>query len=320
MIDSVHPLTAIYSLAGDDQPVTGRAPGLRRPSPRRSSRGAEPAAARRRPDAPRWAALAQLAEEDLSLARLAEGHTDALAILAELGALNAPPAEAAGCLGRATARPGADGQQAARGWRLDGTKQYCSRPFGHRRAGHRQGAGRQPAVRGQHARSFPVPAPGPRRAWPPATRSTSTSPISRPNPLADQAAIPTGPVSHTVAQAWRCWYGGARGVGRAPRRRGRRDLGPHARLIWRRRHRAAHRADGLDAAAAESTRIRTTGRRAAGRVPSGARAGRGHGHRGHAAGGPSARSWAAEPRRGARAPGRGPHGVHPAASRRARSG
>ena len=37
----------------------------------------------------RWAALAELAEDDLSLARLAEGHTDALAILAELGA--APP-------------------------------------------------------------------------------------------------------------------------------------------------------------------------------------------------------------------------------------
>ena len=37
----------------------------------------------------RWAALADLAEEDLSLARLAEGHADALAILAELG--QAPP-------------------------------------------------------------------------------------------------------------------------------------------------------------------------------------------------------------------------------------
>ncbi len=40
----------------------------------------------------RWAVLAQLAGEDLSLARLAEGHTDALAILAELGAPTAPPA------------------------------------------------------------------------------------------------------------------------------------------------------------------------------------------------------------------------------------
>ena len=38
----------------------------------------------------RWAVLAGLAEKDLSLARLAEGHTDALAILAELGV--SPPA------------------------------------------------------------------------------------------------------------------------------------------------------------------------------------------------------------------------------------
>jgi hypothetical protein len=39
----------------------------------------------------RWAGLADLAEEDLSQARLAEGHTDAVAILAELGRLRAVP-------------------------------------------------------------------------------------------------------------------------------------------------------------------------------------------------------------------------------------
>ena len=39
----------------------------------------------------RWVVLAGLAEDDLSLARLAEGHTDAMAILAELGA-SPPPA------------------------------------------------------------------------------------------------------------------------------------------------------------------------------------------------------------------------------------
>ena len=33
----------------------------------------------------RWAAFADLAGEDLSLARLCEGHADAVAILAELG-------------------------------------------------------------------------------------------------------------------------------------------------------------------------------------------------------------------------------------------
>ena len=44
----------------------------------------------------RWAALAELAGEDLSVARLAEGHADALAILAELGADAAAAPEAAG--------------------------------------------------------------------------------------------------------------------------------------------------------------------------------------------------------------------------------
>src|SRR6204780_4329711 len=39
----------------------------------------------------RWAALADLAGEDLSLARLCEGHADAVAILAELGGPRAEP-------------------------------------------------------------------------------------------------------------------------------------------------------------------------------------------------------------------------------------
>src|SRR5579859_7555937 len=51
----------------------------------------------------RWAAFADLAGEDLSVARLAEGHADAVAILPELEAR----------------RDGAN-------WRLRGTKRYCS--------------------------------------------------------------------------------------------------------------------------------------------------------------------------------------------------
>ena len=75
----------------------------------------------------RWAALAQLAEEDLSLGRLAEGHTDALAILAELGALTAPrPGSRWGVWAAQPPGPGLTASKTARGWRLDGTKQYCS--------------------------------------------------------------------------------------------------------------------------------------------------------------------------------------------------
>ena len=58
----------------------------------------------------RWAALADLAGEDLSLARLAEGHADALAILAELGAALAAGRKPLGCLGRAASRPRTGGQ------------------------------------------------------------------------------------------------------------------------------------------------------------------------------------------------------------------
>ncbi len=74
----------------------------------------------------RHRALAGWGTADLSLARLAEAHTDALAILAEgrhrprpralygVWASDAPP-------GRVTCRQLANGD-----WRLDGTKQFCS--------------------------------------------------------------------------------------------------------------------------------------------------------------------------------------------------
>ena len=68
----------------------------------------------------RWALLARLAEEDLSLSRLAEGHFDALAILAELGE---PVPEPGGRWGVWAAKPPslrlADGL-------IHGDKPYCS--------------------------------------------------------------------------------------------------------------------------------------------------------------------------------------------------
>ena len=72
----------------------------------------------------RWAVFADLAEEDLSLARLGEGHADAVAILAELGG----PAPAAGSRWGVWAAnpPGPNVTAARRGgtWVLRGTKQY----------------------------------------------------------------------------------------------------------------------------------------------------------------------------------------------------
>src|ERR1700760_742037 len=91
----------------------------------------------------RWAVFADLAEEDLSLARLGEGHADAVAILAELGGGRPPGGGRGGGGGGGAAPPPLAGSRwgvwaanppgpnvtaSRRGgtWVLNGTKQYCS--------------------------------------------------------------------------------------------------------------------------------------------------------------------------------------------------
>lgn len=72
----------------------------------------------------RWSALAELSAEDLVVGRLAEAHTDAVAILAELGG-PAPD----GLWGVWAAEPPSSVVRASRrgdGWRLDGRKAWCS--------------------------------------------------------------------------------------------------------------------------------------------------------------------------------------------------
>jgi hypothetical protein len=75
--------------------------------------------------ATRWAGLATLGRCDLALARLAEGHTDALAILAEADRAAAPDA----LYGVWAARSGGTGAQLARDGERDvltGTVRFCS--------------------------------------------------------------------------------------------------------------------------------------------------------------------------------------------------
>jgi alkylation response protein AidB-like acyl-CoA dehydrogenase len=70
----------------------------------------------------RWRALADLGREDLSRARLAEGHADARAILVELG--HPVPT---GLLGVWAAQPDRlRAEPAEGGWRLRGEKAWCS--------------------------------------------------------------------------------------------------------------------------------------------------------------------------------------------------
>jgi hypothetical protein len=73
----------------------------------------------------RWSALAALGRTDLALARLAEGHVDALAILAEAGRMAAQDA----LYGVWAARAGGTGVAVERGpggLRLTGTVRFCS--------------------------------------------------------------------------------------------------------------------------------------------------------------------------------------------------
>jgi hypothetical protein len=54
----------------------------------------------------RWRRLADLTETDIVAGRLAEAHTDAVAILAELGGPGTGAGSAVGCVGRGAARRG----------------------------------------------------------------------------------------------------------------------------------------------------------------------------------------------------------------------
>lgn len=80
----------------------------------------------------RWRVLSEVAAHDLSLVKLFEGHTDALAIRRELGAASAPPRSRWGtwCAeppdARVTLEALAPGGPTHGGVRLHGTKAWCS--------------------------------------------------------------------------------------------------------------------------------------------------------------------------------------------------
>jgi alkylation response protein AidB-like acyl-CoA dehydrogenase len=179
----------------------------------------------------RWAILADLAGEDLSLARLAEGHADALAILAELGAGTPPAGTRWGVWAAQPPGPGLTARRAGDGWRLDGTKQYCS---GARSCTDALVTATAP----DGDRLFAVST---RDLWPvPGTWSATGMAASDTLDVrfADIEAEPVGGAgsytsrpgfAHGGAGVAACWYGGARAVGRALlAAAAERDVGPHA--------------------------------------------------------------------------------------------
>lgn len=73
----------------------------------------------------RWAALTELGRRDLSLARLAEGHTDAVAILTDAGR-RPEPGVLYGVWAARSGGAGAELVRAGRGLALRGTVRFCS--------------------------------------------------------------------------------------------------------------------------------------------------------------------------------------------------
>jgi len=74
----------------------------------------------------RWQALADVAAQDLALVKLFEGHTDALAIMAELGAADVDPASVWGTWAAEPPSARLELRRGARGPRLTGRKSWCS--------------------------------------------------------------------------------------------------------------------------------------------------------------------------------------------------
>jgi alkylation response protein AidB-like acyl-CoA dehydrogenase len=179
----------------------------------------------------RWAALADLAGEDLSLARLSEGHADALAILAELGAGVPRAGSRWGVWAAQPPGPGLTARRSGPDWRLDGVKRYCS------------------GARSCTDALVTAAAPDGNRLFAVGTRDLSPVPGTWPaTGMAGSdtldvgfTAVPAEPVggpggytgrpgfAHGGVGVAACWYGGARGVGRTLlTAASEREIGPHA--------------------------------------------------------------------------------------------
>jgi hypothetical protein len=179
----------------------------------------------------RWAAFADLAEQDLSLARLAEGHADAVAILAELGAGPPPAGTRWGVWAAQPPGPRLTAHQASDGWHLDGVKQYCS---GARWCTDAVVTATAPDGYRLFAVSTQMlsPVPG---TWPATGMAASDTLDVR---FVGVPAMPVGTpgaytgrpgFAHGGAGVAACWYGGARAIGRTLLTAAAdRDVGPHA--------------------------------------------------------------------------------------------
>ena len=270
----------------------------------------------------RFAALADLGGADLDLARLAEAHVDAVAIRADLGA--GGPAD--GLWGVWAANPPADPLLARRsdgGWRLDGTKPWCS------------GAGccdraLVTARTDDGYRLFAVDLADPRAAavdgtWPAAAMQGSDSRSVRfDGAPADAVGGPQEYLErpgfwHGAVGVAAVWWGGAREIGAGPGAGRRSPAAGPARAGPRRRGRRRPdrgRCRARGGGAVLRRRPGGPGRDGPADRRAGPRGGRAERRRGGRADRPGARRGAARPRRRPRPPGRGPRALPAAEPRR----
>jgi alkylation response protein AidB-like acyl-CoA dehydrogenase len=163
----------------------------------------------------RWAVFADLAGEDLALARLCEGHADALAILAELGG-DRPPGSRWGVWAAQPPGPGLQAELREGQWRLDGTKQYCS---GAHTCSNALVTAKAPDGQRLFAVSTetlkPIPGTGPSVGM----LASDTLNVA----FKDVEALPLGPpdaytrrpgFAHGGVGVAACWFGGARAIAR----------------------------------------------------------------------------------------------------------
>ncbi|MDP9952691.1 MULTISPECIES: acyl-CoA dehydrogenase family protein [Streptomyces] len=181
--------------------------------------------------AERFAALRTVAEAGLSTARLVEGHVDAAAILAELGAPPPGPGERWGVW---AAEPPGEGLTAVRqgaGWVLNGLKQYCSGAHSctHALVTARAGESRRLfAVRVAAEGCRPVEgtwgAVGMAGSDTPDVRFTDVpaTAVGEPEAYVDRPGFWHGGIGVAA-----CWYGGAVAVARVLREAAEHRADPH---------------------------------------------------------------------------------------------
>ncbi|MDJ1136046.1 acyl-CoA dehydrogenase [Streptomyces iconiensis] len=186
----------------------------------------------------RWAALTALAERDLGLVRLAEGHTDALAVLAELrdlGVRDLPGVRPGRRWGVWAAEPPGAALEAVPtrdgNWRLTGTKPYCS---GARACTHALVTARTGEARGLFAVALdPAHATPVSGSWTAAGMAASDTLDMRFDAAPATRAGPPGAYlerpgfHHGGIGVAACWYGGARAVAATLRAAAARCGEPH---------------------------------------------------------------------------------------------